>query len=313
MCISWLGNCTGIAETQAGFSWSAEALPDPYQGVDNFGISCAKASRRPPCDWAQPIQPTGRRHSVGDGAGPKRPYPCHPARRTAGSMPSRAPPPLHAWRMRWTTYYGTPIAETLSGTTWTASNLPVVSGQSVQDLTGISCLPLPPCVAVGEDQEGSSGGFSVAETLSGSTWTAIALPLPSGHNEDDLTGVSCWSTTGCEAVGTTIDGTPMSESLSGGSWTASNLPLPSGLTSTQMASISCPSSGVCAAVGSTGGSASTPVPRTSLVGRGLRHLGDSIRGYRGRSDRYLMYLNYPVHGHQQRRERLSRQLKPSCL
>lgn len=159
---------------------------------------------------------------------------------------------------------GTPVAETLSGTTWTATNLPLPSGDSSTLLNAVSCTAATACVAVGE-AVGTSGGYTpVAETLSGTTWTAVNLTDASGTSNNVLNGISCTSATACVAVGTAFNSsteTPVAETLSGTTWTAANLPIASGHTNTELSAVSCNSATACVAVGYTVTNA-TPVADT---------------------------------------------------
>jgi hypothetical protein len=123
------------------------------------------------------------------------------------------------------TYDPLPVAEQLSGTTWTAANLPLPSGQTHVELQGISCASSTTCIAVGTSIPSYT---PVAEQLSGTTWTAVNLPLPSGQGSTSLYGISCTSSTACVAVGLAGTDLPVAEQLSGTTWTAVNLPLPSG-------------------------------------------------------------------------------------
>ncbi len=159
--------------------------------------------------------------------------------------------------------YYVPVAESLAGTTWTATNLPLPSGQLMAQLTGISCTAATVCVAAGSAYSYTSGDWNpVAETLSGSTWTATNLPLPAGQTYTSLSGVSCSSSTACVAAGQAYASglyEPVVETLSGTTWSAINLPIPSGYSNARLRGISCTSGTVCVAVGSSQGS-SGPFP-----------------------------------------------------
>jgi hypothetical protein len=93
---------------------------------------------------------------------------------------------------------------------------------------------------------------SVAERLSGTTWTMQALPHEPGGN---LEAVSCSSVQSCLAVGTINerDGTlvQLAEYFNGISWVV--VPTPTTGTQSSLSSVSCVSSGSCIAVGQTGG------------------------------------------------------------
>ena len=98
------------------------------------------------------------------------------------------------------------LIETLATGTWaaTATSLSLNTMANV----GISCVSSTSCVVVGQ----SSSGAPTAYTLSGTTWTAATLPLPSGQSSASLSGVSCTSSTSCVAVGNT-SASPIAETL----------------------------------------------------------------------------------------------------
>jgi RHS repeat-associated protein len=200
--VGYGGSSTPVAETLSGSTWTATNLPLPsgQTSASLEGVSCTTATA---CV------------AVGTGN------------------------------------YFYPVAETLSGTTWTATNLPLPPGQTQTELTGVSCTSATACVAVGETGNSNpTPPTPVAETLSGTTWTATNLPLPSGLTLADLSGVSCTTATACVAVGSSYYyRAPIAETLSGTTWTAANLPLPSGQTAAYLARVSCTSATACVAVG----------------------------------------------------------------
>jgi hypothetical protein len=89
-----------------------------------------------------------------------------------------------------------PTAETLSGTTWTATNLPVTGSPNLTGLYGSSCASVAACFSVGV-----ADGVPLVEALDRITWTPSVLPLTSGDDTDSLNSVSCPSTAFCVAVG----------------------------------------------------------------------------------------------------------------
>jgi hypothetical protein len=159
-----------------------------------------------------------------------------------------------------------PLAETLSGTTWTASALPLPSAVPVASLTALSCLSTSACVAVGNAYGADHAQVPFAETLSGTTWSTADLPLPAqsvanGDTRPLLQGVSCASASSCVAVGydpgPALSEHPLAEVMSGGTWKAERLPLPGGLRnqSASLSGITCVSPASCVAVGVVGSEA----------------------------------------------------------
>jgi hypothetical protein len=106
----------------------------------------------------------------------------------------------------------------------------------------ISCVSNLTCEAVGEDSSGSAG--AIGTTDGGVTWSVQSLPSGSGQ----LLGVSCTSTSLCEAVGVgSTSGTGNVVGTTNGGATWSTQAIPSGVGG--LASISCASSTSCEAVG----------------------------------------------------------------
>jgi len=162
--------------------------------------------------------------------------------------------------------------ETLSATTWTASQLAGIHGALQPSIVGISCSAASSCVAVGrlsinnnsQYQNGNGNGvfrltFSVTggpshalvQRLSGAAWTRSVLVDPAGPPAADLTSVSCATATSCVGVGAyaTVTGTGLLVGdLAGGAWNLSQLPSASGVENF-LESISCPRGPTCIAVG----------------------------------------------------------------
>jgi hypothetical protein len=166
------------------------------------------------------------------------------------------------------------FADTLSGRTWTAAALPLpadatASGQSA-GLYGISCPAPGSCVAVGHYITRGDQARYLSETLSGSTWTAAATPLPAGAapaqkwnpqqtslDDTSLEAVACRAAGSCVALGSYTAASEVIEgaidTLSGGNWTAVTAPLPPGAATTKQNvafyGATCPARDDCVAVG----------------------------------------------------------------
>jgi serine/threonine protein kinase len=151
-----------------------------------------------------------------------------------------------------------PLAEVLSGATWTAATLPLPQGAVetkgyFSDFSGLACPAQGTCIAVGQysDQKGVTHG--VIDTLSGGTWTAQAGPASSAL----LSEVVCPAVGSCVAVGQYSKGggayAAMADVLSNGTWAEAAVPLPSDVAETGQISaldqITCPAQGNCVAVG----------------------------------------------------------------
>jgi hypothetical protein len=160
-----------------------------------------------------------------------------------------------------------PYAETWTGgTEWTRTSLINPTGSVSATLQSVSCTSSESCMAAGSYNE--SGGLPkpLTERLSGSTWSVLTTPKPSGATgEASLGGVICLSSSSCFASGS-YRAEPLSqpkalaESWNGSAWTAQTPPNPAETSSTGLTAISCSSSGGCTAVGSsTAKSTGSPV------------------------------------------------------
>ncbi|HUC04820.1 MAG TPA: hypothetical protein VL961_05435 [Acidimicrobiales bacterium] len=153
-----------------------------------------------------------------------------------------------------TTATASPLIETLSGGTWTATTSGLIPTDATNvALSSISCLSASSCVAAGTSFDSGGDGHAVFETLSGATWTPAEAPDPSGATSVDIQSIQCSALTSCLAVGS-WNTTPASsqpsvlDTLSGTTWTESAL----GDAGDSYDSLSCPSAGSCVAVGSNG-------------------------------------------------------------
>jgi hypothetical protein len=165
----------------------------------------------------------------------------------------------------WNTYR--PLVENWNGARWSATVLPLPSGQTTSVLTGVSCATPKSCVVVG----GTAGNYlsvasykSLAESWNGRSWTRLSLPNPSGGYGYEFSAVSCPTAKNCVVTGAYIlSGSGRTagyaEVLSGGKWKVYKLP---GVVSSSRNSIiqqlSCISVTSCVAVGSYGNS-TTPI------------------------------------------------------
>jgi hypothetical protein len=154
-----------------------------------------------------------------------------------------------------------PLAETLSGGSWTATAVPT-SGLNPPEknsarLTKVSCPAAGTCVAIGTYLAAPNDLQSVIATLSGGSWTAMTALAPAANREVELLGISCPAAGSCVAAGYYKDLSgglhPLIDTLSADTWTAADLPV-SGLNpppapSVTLRLVSCPVTGSCAAAG----------------------------------------------------------------
>jgi hypothetical protein len=134
-----------------------------------------------------------------------------------------------------------PLAERWEGRHWTMQRAPKKSGV----LGGVSCRSKNACFAVG-----SSDRTTLAERWNGTSWTLQHMP---STNQAALDAVSCWSSTGCVAVGIASGSintfVPLAERWNGSRWAIQPIPTPA--PSSGLEGVSCWSSSACTAVGRT--------------------------------------------------------------
>ena len=162
---------------------------------------------------------------------------------------------------------GEPVGRLMQwdGRTWAMiPATPTTSTGAPGALSGVACGSAAACVAVGSSDHGP---FALA--WNGRTWRVAEVPMPPGrtrtprpsansnHRESViLSAVSCYSATGCVAVGSseylTVD-TPNADLFAvqwdGTSWARS--PLAPGPGDQTLSGIACPGARVCMAVGAT--------------------------------------------------------------
>jgi hypothetical protein len=107
---------------------------------------------------------------------------------------------------------------------------------------------------VGNYFNSSGTELTLAERLSGTTWSVQSTPNPSGATLSALSGVSCTSGTACTGVGNYYNSAgnqlTLAERWNGTTWSIQTTPNPSGTTLTALSGVSCASGTACTAVGS---------------------------------------------------------------
>ena len=142
------------------------------------------------------------------------------------------------------------LIETWNGTSWTIATSPD-EGSNDNYLYGVSCTSSTFCEAVGYYSNSSGVSQNLIETWNGTSWT-IATSPDEGSNDNYLYGVSCTSSTFCEAVGYYNKPSGSSQNLietwNGTSWTIATSPQKKeGL---GLDGVSCTTPTFCEAVGS---------------------------------------------------------------
>jgi hypothetical protein len=100
----------------------------------------------------------------------------------------------------------TSLVETFNGSQWTVAPTAVAPPDPNSELRSVSCAGAGFCAAVGYQQPVLDNFFSavtLTEMWNGSTWSTVTSPNAdtTGNNHNTLASVSCFSATGCAAVG----------------------------------------------------------------------------------------------------------------
>ncbi len=133
------------------------------------------------------------------------------------------------------------LIETFDGTSWSIVASPDVGGSSHSDaLNGVACLSVTDCLAVGDDDNGTTE-VPLVESYNGTSWS-VSSSAETGPGY--LTAISCTSAPYCVAIGL-ASGSGAAETFDGTAWTASSSGPPNGAT----ADVSCVSATDCTAVG----------------------------------------------------------------
>jgi hypothetical protein len=141
------------------------------------------------------------------------------------------------------------LADAWNGTDWATQKTPNPAGSQDNQLSGVSCTAATSCTAVGQDLSGTGVQVTLADAWNGTTWATEKTPNPTGSEVNQLSGVSCTSSTACTAVGSS-DGTTLPEAWNGTKWAIETSPNPPGSEDNQLSGVSCNSSTACTAVGS---------------------------------------------------------------
>jgi hypothetical protein len=135
------------------------------------------------------------------------------------------------------------LIEQWNGAAWSIVASPNSASDRNNDLHGVSCTSAAYCTAVGSASNGIVDQ-TLIERWNGVAWSIVASPNTSSTLANDLGGVSCVSSTSCQATGTAQDAGGIFEAWDGTSWSfapAQDAEAVNG--------ISCSSSTQCFAVG----------------------------------------------------------------
>jgi hypothetical protein len=153
------------------------------------------------------------------------------------------------------------LAERWDGTSLTITSSPNPAGaQGWVNFTGVSCASTTACTAVGYYASKVEGVPSelktLAESWNGSAWSLQSPTNPAASTHSVLESVSCYSTTGCTAVGLAEPGpageteVTLAEGWNGTTWSTQATVNPAPLTEDELKDVAClQAGGACFAVG----------------------------------------------------------------
>jgi hypothetical protein len=147
----------------------------------------------------------------------------------------------------------TALAERWNGSEWSIQAIPNPSGSKETKPEAVYCTSSTSCEATGFYKNGSGTLVSLAEAWNGTEWSLQSTPNPEGAKETRLYGVSCTSSTSCEATGfyekSSGARASLAEAWNGSTWAIQSTPAPEGAVETQLYGVSCASSTACRATG----------------------------------------------------------------
>lgn len=147
-----------------------------------------------------------------------------------------------------------PFAESWDGSAWRLVHAPTPAGGSFGSFSGVSCVSVSFCFAVGSFENRNSVTVPLAERWDGAAWSVVHAGRPAGASSSGLTSVACTSTSACMAAGSDFGADSVSVTLAerwdGAAWSVVASPNPDGAQSSHFSSVSCGSSSHCVAAGS---------------------------------------------------------------
>jgi hypothetical protein len=156
---------------------------------------------------------------------------------------------------------GTALVERLAGTEWAIQETPSPAEARSSALWSVSCTSATECTAAGNYAAGAKDHFRtvpMAERWDGTSWALQTVPSPSGappgsiFPASQLFGLSCSSSTACNAVGKNENDAPnmnFAVGSDGTSWAVQTTPDPTG--ENRLLGVSCSSATACTATGAT--------------------------------------------------------------
>jgi hypothetical protein len=143
------------------------------------------------------------------------------------------------------------LVEHWNGASWSVTDSPNIDGAWDNELSAVSCAGSSDCWAVGF-YDTSVIYQTLIEHWDGTSWTIVSSPNTASTSENFLTGVSCFASSGCMAVGLSNDGivnATLIERWDGTEWNIIGSPNENAHRSDFLTSIACASGNDCVATG----------------------------------------------------------------
>jgi hypothetical protein len=130
---------------------------------------------------------------------------------------------------------------------------PDTSSSQANQLTSVACVTASDCWAVGGADTGVGGDVqNLVEQYNGSSWSIVPSPDTSSSQPNELEGIVCPSSTDCQAVGLSENGSvyqTLSEQYNGSSWSIVPSPDVTSSRDSELFAVACATSADCRAVG----------------------------------------------------------------
>jgi hypothetical protein len=147
-----------------------------------------------------------------------------------------------------------------NGTKWSRVGSPNSARSTWNEFSGVSCLSVRLCYAVGDTQRTSGdlgASYTLAEKWNGTKWSIMLTPNPKTPNRASLANISCASATSCFAVGYSVKETfrdtfgphTLFEQFANGGWTIQPSANAPGGGRSELFGVSCKFTTSCSAVG----------------------------------------------------------------
>ncbi|MFN2581818.1 MAG: hypothetical protein ABR498_03645, partial [Candidatus Dormibacteria bacterium] len=152
-----------------------------------------------------------------------------------------------------------PLIESWNGTAWTTGSAPAPTGAQVTLLTGVACVSMTDCWAVGYSfvggttVTGPAAATTLTEHFDGTSWSIVSSPNGSPGNNSVLESVTCVTSADCWAVGFSVGNTSAASGLverwNGSQWQVASSEQSSGSDNAGLFGVTCADATHCWAVG----------------------------------------------------------------